>query len=511
MADKERVLLVNPPPSLGWNYGYKYSYIQPLGVLSVGTLLDKKGCQVDIVDCAYDKNYFSRLESLVKKEKFLFAGLSVMTSQISRAIEISRLIKSMHPDMPVVWGGVHPTLFPSQVCGEGSVDIAVIGEGEFTALELLGTFISRQGLERVSGIAYKREGQIVINPERPQADINTIPFFNYDLMDVEEYIVKDRSDMGGRYLEGGSIRRSLPVLSGLGCPYGCKFCIESILKKKYRRRNVKELVAELKRLMLRYKVDDIGFVDDLFFADKKWLFEFLDLIESEHVRFVWGTNVRADYFRDDYLNLDLLKRMRKLGCYHLGLGAESGSEAILQKIDKRIEKTDVVNAMKLCKQADINLALSFMIALPGESSEDMRETVEFAYQLASLNPRNSHIIGPNIYRPYPGSALLEEAIREYDFKLPGSLEEWKDAYSHNEGYFRLEKLPWVKNPLQVRLYSFYLFRATTHFVYPGILANVFFRLLKCISQLRIKYGFYHLPVEYFMVETLRKLAAKKNT
>ncbi len=508
MHKNKKVLLINPPPSLGWNYRYKFSYGPPLGLLSIGTVLRQKGYQMRIIDGAQDENYILNIKNEITSSGFSFIGISVMTAQIPMALELSRAIKKSAPNNLVVWGGVHPTLFPAQVCADDFVDIVVIGEGEFTAVELAESIVLQNPLDKIKGIAYKKGAEVVINASRPQADINTLPFFDYDLLDVEYYIVKDRSDVGGRYLEGGHVRRSLPILSGLGCPYNCKFCIESVLRKKYRRRDVVDLVGEVKRLIANYEINEVSFVDDLFFADKKWFFEFLDLIESTKLKFYWGANVRADYFNQDYLNLKLLKRMRNLGCYHLGLGAESGSERILNKIDKKIKKSDVMNAARLCKESNINLAFSFMIALPGETQKEMMQTIKFAYELASVNPRNSHIIGPNIYRPYPGSAILEEAVKEYGFQLPVSLEKWGDVYSHNEGYFKLERLPWVKHPFWVRVYCFYLFRATTNFVYPNALVNYFAGLLKLISRVRVRFCFYNFPLEYMFIENTRAITVK---
>lgn len=509
MSENKEVLLINPPPSLGWNYQYKHSYFPPLGLLSVGTVLDREGYAVKILDGAQEQSYISEVKKEIAQNKFVFIGISVMTSQVPSALEVSKLIKETVPDIPVVWGGVHPTLFPGQACRNDSIDIAVIGEGEFTSVELVKALRSGQGLENVSGIAYKKGNEAIFNPGRSQADINDIPFFNYDLVGIEDYIKKDRSDIGGKHIEGGPIRRSLPILSGLGCPHNCKFCIESVLKKKYRRRNVKQLVGEVKRLIKKYRINDIGFIDDLFFADRRWLLDFLDLIESESIKFSWSSSVRANYFHKDYINLDLLKKMRRLGCYHLGLGAESGSQRILDKIDKGITKEQVLNAARLCKESGINLNMSFMIGFPDESMEETRETIKFAYQAVSINPVNSYINGPNVYRPYPGSALFEEAIKDYGFRLPDSLEGWSEVYSHNEGYFKLEDLPWIKNPRLIRKYCFYLFRATSNFVYPNSMLNLFSKLLKKICGLRVKHSFYFLPLEYLLVESIRALLIKE--
>lgn len=509
MQENKKVLLINPAPSAGWNYQFRRSYGPPISILSVGTALNQRGYDVKIIDGAQDERYFFNSDNEIIRNRFIFVGISAMTAQVPMALKLSKRIKNISPDIPIVWGGVHPTLFPEQVCRNDSVDIAVIGEGEFTAVDLCESLNNRIGLDNVLGIIYKKNGKVITNPDRPLADINDIPFFNYALLDIESYIEKDRTDVGGKHIDGGPKRRSLPVLSGLGCPYSCRFCIESVLKKKYRRRNALQLAGEIKRLIEKYRINDVSFVDDLFFADKKRFLDFLKLIETEGLKFSWSTNVRANYFQENYLNLDLLKRMQRLGCYHLGLGAESGSQRILNKINKAIVKEQVLNAAKVCKESRINLVMSFMIGFPGETPEEMRETVRFAYQAVSINPENSYINGPNIYRPYPGSVLFEEVVKRHGFRLPDSLEKWNEVYSHNEGYFRLESMPWINKPRLIRVYCFYLFRATSNFVYPNYITNLFFKILKIACRLRVKYNFYYFPIEYFLVEAGRGALAKK--
>lgn len=510
MREAKKVLLINPPPSVGWNYHFRNSYGPPVSLLSVGTALDRAGCEVTIIDGAQDQDYLLKAQHNAASNKYTFIGITAMTAQVPTALKLSRQIKKLCPESRIVWGGIHASLFPEQVCSESAIDVAVVGEGESTAIELLDSFILNKGLESISGIAYKKGNEVALNPHRPQANIDEIPFLNYDLIDIESYMRKDRSDVGGKYIDGGPIRRSLPVLSGLGCPYSCKFCIESIMKKKYRRRNVRRLIEHIKYLIERYGVNDISFIDDLFFADKKWVYDFLGLMETEGLKFSWCTTVRANYFRGDYLNLDMLKKVRKMGCYHLGLGAESGSQRILDKVDKLITKEQVLNAARLCKESGINFLMSFMIGFPGETIDEMKETIRFAYQSVSINPENSYINGPNVYRPYPGSELFDEAVRDYGFKLPRSLEEWSNVYSHNEGYFKLEELPWIKNPGLIRRYCFYLFRATSNFVYPNPALNLFAKLLKAICRLRVRYSFFWFPFEYFFVEGIRGLVIKEN-
>jgi radical SAM superfamily enzyme YgiQ (UPF0313 family) len=499
------ILLINPPPVPNWDYQKKNLYAFPCGILSIGTVLKKNNFSVKLINGAYEEDYLKKCLEIVKFNNLLYVGISAMTSQVSTGLEIAKKIREVDPLVLLVWGGVHPTLFAEQAVRHALVDVAVIGEGEYTCLDLAILRRQRKDCKNLKGAICKIGNNFVKNQAREPLDLENLPFFDYSLINVEQYIQKDRREVGGWTLEGGSKRRSLPILSGLGCPYRCSFCIESITKKKYRRRSAESLIAEIEKLIVQYGINDVSFIDDLFFVDKNRLFRFLDLLEERKIDISWSTSVRANFFNKNYLNVDLLKRMRRLKCYHLGLGAESGSERILKKIDKQISKQDVIRAAKWCKDTDINIVFSFMIGLPGETEEEMRETIGFAFDLVNQNPLKSCIIGPNVFRPYPGSNLFKECVEKYNFRIPQSLEEWSKVFSVEEGYFKLENLPWIENPHLIRILCFYLFRGTTNFVYPKFWLRLGGFLLKKICRLRLKLNFFLFPLEYKIMSQLRRL------
>lgn len=506
---KGGVLLINPPPSINWDYSKKEYYAPPIGILSIATVLKNNGFSVKVIDGVYDPQYTRHAEEYIREEDVLFIGLSAMTAQLPGALETAQRLRKISPKTPLVWGGIHPSLLPEQAARHELVDVAVIGEGEYTCLEIAQAIIRGQNFAEISGSISLCNGVIIKGTPRTPLSLNDLPFFDYSLLDIEMYIPKNRSDVGGKNLKTGPLRRSLPILSGLGCPYTCAFCVESILKKKYRTRSAEQLIEEIKKLIRLYAINDVTFVDDLFFADKKRLFSFLDLLEQEKIEISWATSVRVNYFQDNYLNPELLKRLRRLGCFHLALGAESGSERILAKIDKQISRDDLLRASSWCKQADINMGFSFMIALPGETKEEMKQTISFAFQLVKDNP-NSYIIGPNAFRPYPGSKLYDECVREYGFHIPEKLDDWKKVFSREEGFYKLEDLPWVKDPKFIRILSFYLFRGTTNYIYNNVFVQGGSRILKKLCRLRLKTNFFGMAFEFLVMNHLRSVICNDN-
>lgn len=496
------ILLINPPLNENQEYVKTGNLYPPLGILYIGTLLKQNGFAVKIIDTRVEKDYFSLLKQILTKDDVCFSGLSVMTSQIPGALKISAFIKRKDPQAKVIWGGIHPTLFPEQTCQAEQVDIVVINEGAETSLELARCLEKGDDLFTVPGIAFKNaQRKSVRTAARALADIQNSSF-DFSLVDVNKYINIDVSNVGGKTLATGARRRSLPILTALGCPYHCTFCINAILNKKYRFKKAEQIIAEIEHLMNTYQANDFGLIDEDFFINKNRLSEFLDLLEQRQLKISWHTSLRADHFKEDYLNEKLMLRVKKLGGFHFGVGAESGSERILQKLDKGIKKEQVLKAAQLSRKCKFNIGFSFMTGLPGETDADRKATVKFCAELFRENPDN-YIIGPQVYRPYPGSPLYDEAM-VLGLEVPASLEEWGKVYNDIEGYYELEKLPWIKSPDKIRRDLFYLHYAFERGRPRQRIKRMFGPLLKTLALIRVKYGFMGFPLEYRLFKTILK-------
>jgi len=202
-----KVLLINPPFNIAKeNYDSSIS----VGLLSIATYLDDKGVSVEIIDGVRQKNYFDLIKA--KARDCDYAGISVMTMQIAKALDISRAIKENNPKCKIVWGGVHPTLFIQQTIVSPLIDIICIGEGEITFYEI----VSGRNLSEIKGIAYIKDDQTIINPLRPLHNPALMPLFNWDL--------EPREILNNLYL--------VPSLTSRGCPHRCTFCIKFRNNKK---------------------------------------------------------------------------------------------------------------------------------------------------------------------------------------------------------------------------------------------------------------------------------------
>jgi hypothetical protein len=205
---------------------------------------------------------------------------------------------------------------------------------------------------------------------------------------------------------------SMMVYSGNGCTYKCTFCINSMFGSRYRFRAIEDVVDEIEMLLNNYGITRIYPVDENFCANKKRFFKFLDLIEHRGLEFTWFIQNRVDTMTDRYLNHDILKRMRMLGCIGMLLGIESGSMHMLEVMKKKIDSSQAIPAARALLSANIQPWLSLMIGMPDERPEDYLATLRLVHELNTIKPCMIST-PPQLYRPIPGSKMFERAMQWY--------------------------------------------------------------------------------------------------
>lgn len=434
------ILLINLPPIPGYIYNAPGAAYPATGLLIVGTIFKSNGYRVRLIDGAVYSDYEERVLSAVDGDT-LMLGFSVMTSQVPMALRLSRQLKTRYPEVPVVWGGIHPILFPEQTIADDAVDIAVFGDGAQTVHDLCDYLAGMRPLEEVKGIFFKTpQGGDHYNESSRPDDFDILPPIDFEILeDVETYL--SAHSVYQREIGEDRKLRVMPIVSGLGCCYRCKFCINVILKRRYRLKSASAIIEEAQRLQKAYKADAFVFYDEDFLINKKRLLELLDLIEQNHLRFYWRIWTRVDHFRKDYLNENLIARMENCGVRSMVMGAESGSQKILDSIQKGIKLANILNSARLLARTKITPRYSFIVGLEGEEIEDAAKTYSLCANLMETNPRVD-IAGPFIFRYYPGSPIFESVVKKYHISVPGKLAEWDEALSP-EGYLRMDHMPWL--------------------------------------------------------------------
>lgn len=479
------ITLINPQSIEKYN-----TTVMHLSILYLATALNKEGHKVKVIDAQID-NVNKKVDALIHKTDFF--GLSVLTTQVKHSLEISDYIKSIDREVPIIWGGVHCTLFPYQTISDDAVDYAVRGEGENTLIEFIKRYNKGRDFSKVDGLVYKQDDSIRINPERSYLDLNSLSPPNWKLLRIKEYVVD--------YVVGDeNYGKHLPLHSGRGCTYRCAFCINTLYeKRRWRPLDASNIINEIKILKERFNLNYIKFVDENFFINKERVEEFCKGIIKEKIDVRWHALGRANYFNKNHLNNELLSLIKKSGCAIISMGLESGSPKILKVLKKDITTKQSIETIEECKRFDIRPVCSFMTGLPTETREDTLKTVELIKKIKEIHP-HAYIIGPQIFRPYPGAELYDLA-KKMGFHEPENLRRWAD-YDFTGGFVSSTYLPWVKDPGFIEAVEFYMGR----FQNPDVKKwNVISTIMSYIAKYRVKNNFYDFPIDKKIFETAKRL------
>ncbi len=388
-----RVLLVIP--SSAYNPRLMNYPRFPDAILSMAAVLEKHGHQVQIcdndVDSRQPKDFVSFNPDII--------GFSVLTGpKITAAIAQSIEFKSIMPGVKVVWGDVHPSFLPEQTLIEPYIDYVVIGAGEYTLLELVEHLENgHTNLEEIKGLAYKEDGKIFINEPRPFIkNLDELPDPAWHLVDIKKYW-------------------DVTLNTSRGCPYRCTFCSSSAFHKGYMSDLWAErIVSQIEQLRKRYGVTYIKSWGENFSFNRQRLREFCQLVIRKKLKVKWMCEVRAG------LNEEEITLMAKSGCVSVGLGVETGSQRMLDFLQKDASVEEMEKTFWLLVKHKIRPIVYIVYGLPTETIEDFKMSLEFLERLDSP---------PCLYMkfaPYPGSTLFDYCVANGSITPPQKLSDWAD-------------------------------------------------------------------------------------
>lgn len=375
----------------------------PLSILALAAYMGTKGYKVQLLDTRtkdFRRHDFS---------KDICVGISNSFSgiQIESGLELAQYIKSLHPEIPIIWGGNHPSFNPRQTIEHPLVDFVVKGEGEETLYELSEALRNKKSYESIKGIVYKKGNQIIENPDRPFLNLPELPIAAYHMLNIEDY---------------SHIKKYFDYQSSRGCPNRCGFCYSlNFCRARWRSKPAETVIAELTYLFNKYGVEQFMIVDDNFFVNQERVRKICESMIMNKMNVLWHANCRLDYF--SRYDIDFLKLLRESGCQQIVFGAESGSQKILDSIKKDITVAQILKAAELCKEANIVAGFSFILGLPGEKKEDVMATLDVYDKIKLINP-HAKIVGMSLFTPLPGTVLYEKVVAEGGFKPPSSFEGW---------------------------------------------------------------------------------------
>ena len=382
-----KVLLVYPWYSLATVTTFE----EPVGVLYLAAVLERAGHEVVVEDMTF-RSDVTCLDERIKWAECV--GISASSLLFNSALAVLRRVRELSPALPVVLGGPHATAEPGHALAEG-FDVAVIGEGETTIVDLIQAFEGDRALAGVDGIVYRTGDGIFRTPPRAFiADLDAIPFPERRFIDYSRY-------------------RRIGMISMRGCPYQCIYCkpIEDVLfGRRLRRRSVENVISELEEVFQRYGNRPISFKDDTLTINRTEWFEHLgDHFRRKGIRLTWQCSSRVDT-----VDAPKLAAMKKAGCRQIFFGIESGSQRILDYYQKGVTVAQTVQAFALCREAGIRACASIMLGAPDETPEELEATFQL---VKKIRPFNWHV---HVTTPICGSHLYQWA-REQN-RLAGELQ-----------------------------------------------------------------------------------------
>ena len=508
---KANIILVNPSCSYDDKVNEQIVYPNTAMMLFV-TILDKEGYEVRLIDGnRYETPDCIKNISNSVNDSTLFVGFSVMTSQVAWAYKMTKEVKRLFPHLCIVWGGVHPTLYPEQAISDNAIDIVTVNEACSTIVLLAKAIEDKDDLSKVPGIYFKSDNEIIKTADYIPDNIKNIPYINFSLFDVDSYLCGNLLTLTfGNNIEGRELL-SIPVLTGLGCAYKCTFCINVLLKRQYRFRSAEEIVDRVEYLQKTYNANFFQFLDEDFFISKKRTFDFIDLVEKRNLKFYFRPWACVSHFRDDYISLDVAKRLERIGMVIAVMGAECGSQTMLDRIQKQIKVEDTVRAVEILSKTKIIPRLSMMVGLPGEKKKEILDTYRLAVKLKGIDKRAE--IPILSFALYPGSPIFNQAVKEYGFKVPSNFSEWTNVnFAGYLGFYLAQDKPWIFNR-EVFDRMNYLYNMSFQFeTKKGKVFKFFYSVLIKIIKFRFTIGWFSFPFEDYLFKLYRvSKASVKNT
>ncbi|MCI0655264.1 MAG: B12-binding domain-containing radical SAM protein [Methylococcaceae bacterium] len=391
-----KIIFVNPPYeriAAGYQFVRHITNRSPsLGLLYLAAAVRDQGYQTAIIESDIEDLSPDQVAHRIVGEKPDYVGITLFTVAVWQAARIARMVKQACPWIRIIVGGPHVSSMSTETLERfPEFDIAVIHEGERVLPELLACFDRNETPEHVQGILWRRNGELLKTPPAPAInDLDNLPMPAWDLL----------HDFPGRYLPAIFDYPRGPVatlVASRGCPFSCKFCDTSTFGAKVRANSPEMVFKMMKFLNEKFAIRHIQFVDDLFLASRIRTMALCDLIINNGLDMTWNCTARVDTVKPD-----VLKRMKQAGCWEISFGLETGSNELLQKMDKAARVESSEKAVNWTHEAGIRCKGLFMLGYPGESSQTIQQTKTFVRRLPMTTMNLSK------FTPYPGSPIYRE-------------------------------------------------------------------------------------------------------
>lgn len=390
------IVFANPPLTLEERYGTLAgagNTLPSMGLLYLASVVRKNGCKTGVVEASsLNLSYGETVRQILSLSPD-YVGITATTVSIFHAAKLAKKIKERNKDIKVIIGGPHLTAVPKETMELFSnLDFAVVGEGEETIVELLNSLTNKGTIEGVGSVVYRQNGNIHVTDRRKLIDnLDMLPFPAWDIL----------TDFPQGYHPVAIRCRRYPaahLLTSRGCPHKCIFCDTSVFTHKYRAFSSEYILEMIKILYQKYGIREILFEDDVFVIFKKRLIEICEGLLKENLKISWSCLGRANAVKPD-----VLKLMKRAGCWQIGFGIESGDQKILDFAHKMITLKQMEQAVRWTKEAGMETKGFFILGFPLETEESIMNTINFSKRIMLDD------ISVNLMTPFPGSEIYNIA------------------------------------------------------------------------------------------------------
>ena len=484
-----KVLLFNPCSAIA-------KHRIPNSILNIAASIDGQYDWV-IVDGNREENSYERIRSYLLTGQFKYIGFTVMPGpQAKQAIPLSKKIKEDFPSIKMIWGGYFPTSHFKVILNSGFVDFIINGPGDHAFPHLINALENNSPYELIKNLIYKSNDTIIKTIKEDLIEQDTLTRLPYDKLhqfySVEKYL-------GKTYLGNNT----LAYHSSIGCPFTCSFCaVVPTYEARWKAKSAEHIYRDVKSIKEKWGADAIEFHDNNFFVSEKRTVEFAKLILPEKMNW-WGMARidTMDKFKDESLTL-----IRKAGCKIIFFGAESGSDKVLQQLDKGGTQTgeQILNFAKRLKKFDIIPEYSFVLGTPASTPDEVMKQIEFDIEfikkVKAINNKTEIVL--YTYSPVPteGSALYNEVLAT-GFRFPQTLEEWIEPQWEKFDLRKNPLTPWLTPAMVDTIRNF---ETVLNGYFPTVsdirLNGLKRKLLHFVSGFRYKINYYKYPYEIKLLQ-----------
>lgn len=394
-----RILIVNV--SLRPESKQKYF---PIGLGYITTAIKNHGYDFEILDM--DVNNYSEdyIEQYLKNNRFDVVCMGSIVTGYKYIKRFASMVKSANSHTKVVVGNTVASSIPEILLSKTEADIAVIGEGDVTIIELLDRLKDSDDIEGVKGIYYKENGTIKKTPPRePIKNLDDLPILEWDLFDMEFYIKATSNAVNEPLPLNIKEIRAFTVNTARGCPFICTFCYHAFWGVKYRFRSPQSIVQEIRLLKQKYDVNFIIFHDDLTFPNKRHAREVVQHLKEEDLNIFWCATLRSNFFKNEE-DIELAKQFKEAGCTGVAYSLENANPQILKWMNKKATAEDFSRQCDILNRAGLASWTSLVFGYPIETKETIKQTIDYCIK-NGIYPSAGYLL------PQPKTPIYEYAIQ----------------------------------------------------------------------------------------------------